>query len=61
VRQADPAALEAHGGADLHPSPREDPRWSRECPKEPVTLWEAHAGAGFCQELWTRGEEPMLE
>ena len=26
------------------------------CPKEAVTLWGAHAGAGSCQDLWTHGE-----
>ena len=26
-------------------------------PKENVTPWEAHAGAGSCQDLWTRGEK----
>ena len=25
-------------------------------PNEAVTLWEARAGAGSCQDLWTRGE-----
>ena len=29
-------------------------RWM--CMKETVTLWEAQAGAGSCQDLWTRGE-----
>jgi len=26
------------------------------CQKEAVTLWKAHAGAGFWQDLWTHGE-----
>jgi len=26
-----------------------------------VTLWEAHAGAGFWRDLWTHGEDPTLE
>ncbi|XP_027556456.1 suppression of tumorigenicity 5 protein isoform X3 [Neopelma chrysocephalum] len=30
------------------------------CPKEAVTLWEAHAGAGSWKDLWTRGERSPL-
>ena len=26
------------------------------CPKEAVTLWKAHAGAGSWQDLWTHGK-----
>ena len=33
-------------------------RWMH--PKEAVTLWEAHTGAGSWQDLWPRGR-PMLE
>lgn len=29
-------------------------------PKEAVTPWEAHAVAGFCQDLWTC-RDPILE
>ncbi|XP_027506852.1 suppression of tumorigenicity 5 protein isoform X5 [Corapipo altera] len=30
------------------------------CPKEAVTPWEAHAGAGSWKDLWTRGERNPL-
>ncbi|XP_027593244.2 DENN domain-containing protein 2B isoform X1 [Pipra filicauda] len=30
------------------------------CPKEAVTPWEAHAGAGSWKDLWTRGERSPL-
>ena len=44
VRQAVPLQpMEVHGGAGG-------------CPKEAVTPWEARAGAGSWQDLWTRGE-----
>ena len=59
-----------HGGAGCVPAAHGGPWWSGSppaacggpragvggCPKEAVTLWEAHAGAGFCQDLWTHGE-----
>ncbi|KAK4826180.1 hypothetical protein QYF61_006042 [Mycteria americana] len=58
VRQAVPLQpMEVHGGADIHLQPMRTPRWSRwMCAKEAVTLWEAHAGAGSWQDLWTHGE-----
>jgi len=60
--------------ADCAPAAHRGPWWSRsppaapggppakaaECPKEVVSLWEAHAGAGFWQDLWTHGG-PTLE
>ncbi|PKU43609.1 suppression of tumorigenicity 5 protein isoform x4 [Limosa lapponica baueri] len=30
------------------------------CPKDAVTLWEARAGAGSWQDLWTHGERSRL-
>ncbi|GAB0185960.1 zinc finger and BTB domain-containing protein 5 [Grus japonensis] len=54
VRQAVPLQpMEDDGGADIHLQPMEDPMSEL---KEAVTLWEAHAGAGSWQDLWTRGE-----
>jgi len=58
------------GEAGCHPAVRGGPRWSRYppaahgrphagadiCLKEDVTPWEAHAGGGSCQDLWTHGE-----
>jgi len=49
-------SMEIHGRADIYLQPRENP--THECPKEAVTLWEAHAGAGSCQDPWR--EEPTL-
>ncbi|KAM9590862.1 uncharacterized protein ACIBXB_005912 [Morphnus guianensis] len=58
VRQAVPLQLmEVHGGADIHLQPMEDPHaGAGGFPKEAVTPWEARAGAGSWQDLWTRGE-----
>ncbi|KAK4818051.1 LOW QUALITY PROTEIN: hypothetical protein QYF61_004578 [Mycteria americana] len=49
--------MEVNGGADIYLQPVEDPCWSRWiCLKEAVTLWEACAGAGSWQDLWTHAE-----
>ena len=45
--------MEQRSTCSLWRTPRHS-RWM--CPKEAVTLWEACAGAGSWQDLWTRGE-----
>ncbi|KAF4796351.1 hypothetical protein TURU_085957 [Turdus rufiventris] len=42
-----------YGGAEIHLQPLEDPTRASGCLKVAVTLWEAHCGAGSCQDLWT--------
>jgi len=57
VRQALPLQpMEVHGGAYIHLQPVEDPRRSGWMPKGGCELWEAHTGAGSCQDLWTHEE-----
>jgi len=57
VRQAVPLQpMEAYGVADLHLQPMEDATSEQGDAQEAVNPWRAHAGAGFCQDLWTRGE-----
>ncbi|PKU41474.1 ubx domain-containing protein 4 [Limosa lapponica baueri] len=49
--------MEVNGGADIHLQPVGFPCWSKGMhPKETVTPWEACAGAGSWQDLWTHGE-----
>ena len=69
-RDSPAARGEDHGEAGCPPAAHGGPRWSRYppaacggphagaggCPKEAVTLWKAHAGAGSWQDLWTHGK-----
>ncbi|GAB0186393.1 EH domain-containing protein 4 [Grus japonensis] len=59
VRQAVPLQpMEVDGGADIHAGACGGPHaGAGGCPKEAVTLWEAHTGAGSWQDLWTHGEK----
>jgi len=62
VRQADPAALEAHGGADPHPQPGEDPTLEQGMPEggsDPMgsPRWSRLLPGAVAP--WR--EEPMLE
>jgi len=52
ARQAVPAAMETHGGADPRSQPRKDPT----AEQRDMTRWGARAGAGPPQE--PRGAEP---
>ncbi|GAB0209021.1 epimerase family protein SDR39U1 [Grus japonensis] len=56
VRQAVPLqSMEVNGGADIHLQPVGDPMPEQVdmCPMEAATPWEARAGAGSWQDLWT--------
>ncbi|GAB0179828.1 zinc finger and BTB domain-containing protein 5 [Grus japonensis] len=49
--------MDVHGGADIHLQPMENPTPEQvEAPKGGCGPWEAHAGAGSWQDLWTHGE-----
>ncbi|GAB0186021.1 zinc finger and BTB domain-containing protein 5 [Grus japonensis] len=49
--------VEVHGGADMHLQPMEDPMPEQvEAREGGCGPWEAHTGASFWQDLWTRGE-----
>ncbi|GAB0193217.1 epimerase family protein SDR39U1 [Grus japonensis] len=64
VRQAVPLQpMEDDGGAEIPPAARGGPHArAGGCPKEAVTPWEAHAGAGFLAgPVDPRREEPRLE
>ncbi|GAB0206975.1 hypothetical protein GRJ2_003163100 [Grus japonensis] len=58
VKQAVPLQpMEVNGGADIHLQPVQDPTPEQiDVPKEAVAPWEARAGAGSWQDLWTHGE-----
>jgi len=58
VRQAVPLqSMEVHSGADTPLQPGEDPTQEKmNAPKEAVTPWGAHTGAGSWQHLWPCGE-----
>lgn len=48
--------MEVPRDAEIHLQPIQDPK-AGGCLREDVTLQEAHAGACFCQDLWSCGEK----